>query len=111
MLSLAGGAPLPLDPGGLAGTLLESLPPLAAWFRGAFCIVPLAAEVLFSFVSFSLSTCSQGTVVSMLSDQPAAQGIEPRSGSEKLHQILHVPVEMPSSTELQAGPGSCHRLL
>jgi hypothetical protein len=44
MLSLAGGAPLPGDQGGPAGTPAESLQPLAAWFRGAFRATPPPAE-------------------------------------------------------------------
>ena len=44
MLSLAGGAPLPADPAGPAGTPVEALQPLSAWFRGAFRLAPPAAE-------------------------------------------------------------------
>lgn len=44
MLSLAGDAPLPVDPCGSPGTPIEALQPLAAWFRGEFRATPPATE-------------------------------------------------------------------
>lgn len=45
MLSLAGDAPLPADPGGPPGMPMESLQPLAVWFRGKFRATLPAVEV------------------------------------------------------------------
>ena len=45
MVSLAGDAPLPSEPGAPSGMPPSGLAPLGAWFRGAFRIAHPRAEV------------------------------------------------------------------